>query len=74
MLSVYNWVTCNLVSKDFSIKKSPVADKKQGVHNSGNIKSIFVKSYIINNMFSLRLTNINLTYPLRSFHRSKITD
>jgi hypothetical protein len=71
MLPVYSWVSCNLASKDFSIKKTLAADKNHGVHNSGNIELIFVKIYIVNNMFNLRLTNINLTYPLRLFHRSK---
>jgi hypothetical protein len=42
MLAVYNWVPCNLASKDFGIKTTLVADKKQGVHNSDNIKFIFV--------------------------------
>ena len=74
MFAVYSLVPCNLAPNDFTVKKNLAADKKQGVHNSGNIKFIFVKSYIANNMFNLRLTNINSTYPLRLFHRSKTTD
>lgn len=74
MLAAYSWVPCNLVSKGFSIKQTLVEDKKQGVHSSGNIKFILVKSYVVANMFNLRLTNINLKHPLRLFQRSKITD
>jgi len=67
MLAVYNWVPCNLASKDFSIKTILAVDKNHDVHNSGNIKFIFVKNYIVNNMFNTRLKNINLTFPLRFF-------
>jgi hypothetical protein len=74
MFAVYSWVPCNLAPNDLSIKKNLVADKKKGVHNSGNVKFIFVKSYIVNNMFNLRLTNINSTYSLRLFHPNKTTD